>query len=116
MIEAEPWSYHVDGSPVYSLADILADLDQRSSQVARALRRKALPTGGVRPGEKAAPDETAIILYTSGATGMLLALPEARTADWSALSYVVYGASPIPLLCSATPPRSSAARSCSSTV
>ena len=27
----------------------------------------------------------------------LLALPEARTADWSALSYVVYGASPIPL-------------------
>ena len=36
-------------------------------------------------------------MYTSGATGMLLALPEARTADWSALSYVVYGASPIPL-------------------
>jgi long-chain acyl-CoA synthetase len=27
----------------------------------------------------------------------LLALPEARTADWSALSHVVYGASPIPL-------------------
>jgi long-chain acyl-CoA synthetase len=27
----------------------------------------------------------------------LLALPEARTTDWSALSYVVYGASPIPL-------------------
>src|SRR5262249_1274945 len=27
----------------------------------------------------------------------LLALPEARSADWSALSYVVYGASPIPL-------------------
>jgi acyl-CoA synthetase (AMP-forming)/AMP-acid ligase II len=27
----------------------------------------------------------------------LLALPEARTADWSKLSYVVYGASPIPL-------------------
>ena len=27
----------------------------------------------------------------------LLALPECRTADWSALSYVVYGASPIPL-------------------
>src|SRR5258705_7353773 len=23
MIEAEPWSYHVDGSPVYSLADII---------------------------------------------------------------------------------------------
>jgi acyl-CoA synthetase (AMP-forming)/AMP-acid ligase II len=27
----------------------------------------------------------------------LLALPESRTADWSALSHVVYGASPIPL-------------------
>jgi acyl-CoA synthetase (AMP-forming)/AMP-acid ligase II len=27
----------------------------------------------------------------------LLALPECKTADWSALSYVVYGASPIPL-------------------
>jgi acyl-CoA synthetase (AMP-forming)/AMP-acid ligase II len=27
----------------------------------------------------------------------LLALPECRTADWSALKYVVYGASPIPL-------------------
>ena len=27
----------------------------------------------------------------------LLALPECRIADWSALSYVVYGASPIPL-------------------
>jgi acyl-CoA synthetase (AMP-forming)/AMP-acid ligase II len=26
----------------------------------------------------------------------LLALPECKTADWSALSYVVYGASPIP--------------------
>jgi len=27
----------------------------------------------------------------------LLALPECRTADWSALSYLAYGASPIPL-------------------
>ena len=27
----------------------------------------------------------------------LLARPEAKTADWSALKYVVYGASPIPL-------------------
>jgi long-chain acyl-CoA synthetase len=294
MIEAEPWSYHVDGSPVYSLADIIrkrsaitpqgialteagrvtsfAELDQRSSQVARALRRKDVRPGdrvayigasgpefaevmygaakcraiftavnnrlSVRevlailadaeprvvvadppaaplvadvgtlgfdcdslitdldylawrdyasaddPGEVAAPDETALILYTSGTTGVpkgveltgrnlgcalhelhasieldegsvcaapvpffhvaglgmllaanlnggnllleqqadiagvlrllvdrkvthavlvptvlqrLLALPEARTADWSALSYVVYGASPIPL-------------------
>jgi hypothetical protein len=25
MSEAEPWSYHVDGSPVYSLADIIAE-------------------------------------------------------------------------------------------
>ena len=53
MSEAEPWSYHADGSPVYSLADIIrkrsattpgatafteagrltsfAELDQRSS-------------------------------------------------------------------------------------
>jgi acyl-CoA synthetase (AMP-forming)/AMP-acid ligase II len=90
-----------------------------------------------------APDETALILYTSDTAGVskgveltgrnlgcalheqqadiagvlrllvdrkvthavlvptvlqrLLALPEAKTADWSALSYVVYGASPIPL-------------------
>jgi len=71
MIEAEPWSYHVDGSPVYSLADIIrkrsaiteqaialteagrvtsfAELDQRSSQVARALQRK-----DVRPGDRVA--------------------------------------------------------------
>jgi acyl-CoA synthetase (AMP-forming)/AMP-acid ligase II len=76
MIEAEPWSYHPDGSPVYSLADIIrkrsavtpqaialtgagqltsfAELDQRSSQVARALQRKALPAGGVRPGDRVA--------------------------------------------------------------
>ena len=71
MIEAEPWSYHPDGSPVYSLADIIrkrsaitparialteagrttafAELDQRSSQVARALQRK-----DVRPGDRVA--------------------------------------------------------------
>jgi acyl-CoA synthetase (AMP-forming)/AMP-acid ligase II len=71
MSEAEPWSYHVDGSPVYSLADIIrkrsaitpeaiafteagrltsfAELDQRSSQVARALQRK-----DVRPGDRVA--------------------------------------------------------------
>src|SRR6185369_13778413 len=71
MIEAEPWSYHVDGSPVYSLADIIrkrsaiteqaialteagrltsfAELDQRSSQVALALQRK-----GVSPGDRVA--------------------------------------------------------------
>ena len=71
MIEAEPWSYHADGSPVYSLADIIrkraavtpaaialteagrttsfAELDRRSSQVARALRRK-----DVRPGDRVA--------------------------------------------------------------
>jgi len=292
--ETEPWSYHADGSPVYSLADIIrkrsaitpglialteagrltsfAELDQRSSQVARALQRKDVRPGdrvvfigasgpefaevmygaakcraiftavnnrlsarevlailadaeprvviadpaaaplvadvgtlgfdcdalitdldylawrdyahAMDPGEPAEPDETALILYTSGTTGApkgveltgrnlgcalhelhasidldtgsvcaapvpffhiaglgmllaanlnggnllleqradiaavlrllvdrqvthavlvptvlqrLLALPEARTADWSALSYVVYGASPIPL-------------------
>jgi acyl-CoA synthetase (AMP-forming)/AMP-acid ligase II len=139
MTESEPWSYHADGSPVYSLADIVrkrsaatpdaialaepgrltsfAALDRRSSQVARALQ-----AGGVRPGDRvafigangpeftevgygaakcraiftavnnrlaareilgilagaeppddpgeiASPDETALILYTSGTTG-----------------------------------------------
>jgi len=76
MIEAEPWSYHPDGSPVYSLADIIrkrsaitpgaiafteagrltsfAELDQRSSQVARALQHKALSAGGVCPGDRVA--------------------------------------------------------------
>ena len=76
MSEAEPWSYYPDGSPVYSLADIIrkrsaitpgaiafteagrltsfAELDRRSSQVARALQRKALPAGGVRPGDRVA--------------------------------------------------------------
>ncbi len=76
MSEAEPWSYYPDGSPVYSLAGIIrkrsaitpeaiafteagrltsfAELDRRSSQVARALQRKALPAGGVRPGDRVA--------------------------------------------------------------
>ena len=71
MTESEPWSYHPDGSPVYSLADIIrkraaatpaavalaeahrltsfADLDRRSSQVGRALQ-----AGGVRPGDRVA--------------------------------------------------------------
>src|SRR6266704_4996340 len=71
MTDSEPWSYHPDGSPVYSLADIIrkraaatpaaialaesgrltsfAELDRRSSQVARALR-----DGGVRPGDRVA--------------------------------------------------------------
>ena len=71
MTETEPWSYHPDGSPVYSLADIIrkrtaatpaavalaeahrltsfADLDRRSSQVGRALQ-----AGGVRPGDRVA--------------------------------------------------------------
>jgi acyl-CoA synthetase (AMP-forming)/AMP-acid ligase II len=221
MTESEPWSYHADGSPVYSLADIIrkratatpdaialaemgrltsfAALDRRSSQVAQALQ-----AGGVRPGDRVAfigangpeftevgygaakcraiftavnnrlaapeilgiladaeprvlvvdpaaaplvtrvgafgfdcavlvtgdsylswrdaapaedsgevadPDETALILYmrllvdrkvTHAAVvptvlQRLLALPECKTADWSALSHVVYGASPIPL-------------------
>jgi acyl-CoA synthetase (AMP-forming)/AMP-acid ligase II len=78
MIEAEPWSYHIDGSPVYSLADIIrkrsaitpqgialteagrttsfAELDQRSSQVARALQpgqtaEVMLPGGWLRTGD-----------------------------------------------------------------
>jgi acyl-CoA synthetase (AMP-forming)/AMP-acid ligase II len=71
MTETEPWSYYPDGSPVYSLADIIrqraaasparvalaepgrltsfADLDRRSSQVAQALQRK-----GVAPGDRVA--------------------------------------------------------------
>src|SRR6266700_1159407 len=71
MAESEPWSYHPDGSPVYSLADIIrkraaatpaaialaeagrltsfAELDRRSSQVVRALQ-----AGGVRPGGRVA--------------------------------------------------------------
>jgi acyl-CoA synthetase (AMP-forming)/AMP-acid ligase II len=71
MAASEPWSYHPDGSPVYSLADIIrkrasatptaialaeagrvtsfAELDRRSSQVARALQ-----AGGVRPGDRVA--------------------------------------------------------------
>jgi acyl-CoA synthetase (AMP-forming)/AMP-acid ligase II len=289
MAENEPWSYHPDGAPVYTLADIIrkraaatpeaialaeagrltsfAELDRRSSQVARALQAEGVSPGdrvayigasgpefaevmygaakcraifaavnnrlsarevlailadaGPRvvvtdpaaaalaadfkgailvtdggyqswrdaapaedPGEQAGPDETALLLYTSGTTGApkgveltgrnlgcalhelhtdigldtrsvcaapipffhiaglgmllaanlnggnllleqaadmagvlrllverkvthavlvptvlqrLLALPEARTTDWSTLSYVVYGASPIPL-------------------
>ena len=74
--ETEPWSYHADGSPVYSLADIIrkrsavtpaaialteagrltsfAELDRRSSQVARALQRKSLSAEGVRPGDRVA--------------------------------------------------------------
>lgn len=71
MAESEPWSYHPDGSPVYALADIIrkraavtpeaialgeagrntsfAELDRRSSQVARALAAK-----GVSPGDRVA--------------------------------------------------------------
>jgi acyl-CoA synthetase (AMP-forming)/AMP-acid ligase II len=71
MTETEPWSYHPDGSPVFSLADIIRkraaatpkaealaeagrltsfeDLDRRSSQVASALQ-----AGGVRPGDRVA--------------------------------------------------------------
>ncbi len=71
MTETEPWSYYPDGSPVYSLADIIrkraaatpaaialaeaarltsfAELDRRSSLTARALQ-----AGGVRPGDRVA--------------------------------------------------------------
>src|SRR5438552_7128545 len=181
MAENEPWSYHPDGTPVDALAAgfkgaiLVTDGGYQSW-------RDAAPAED--PGEQAGPDETALLLYTSGTTGApkgveltgrnlgcalhelhtdigldtlsvcaapipffhiaglgmllaanlnggnllleqaadmagvlrllverkvthavlvptvlqrLLALPEARTADWSALSYVVYGASPIPL-------------------
>jgi acyl-CoA synthetase (AMP-forming)/AMP-acid ligase II len=69
MTDSEPWSYHADGSPVYSLAEIIRkraaatpagialagtgqqssfeDLDRRSSQVARALQ-----ASGVLPGDR----------------------------------------------------------------
>ena len=178
--ETEPWSYHPDGSPVYSLADIIrkraaispapialaepgrltsfADLDRRSSQVAQALQRK-----GVAPGDRvafigASGPEFAEVLYGTAKCGAiftavnngpffhiaglglflaanlnggsllleqppdtlgvlrmlvdrkvthaavvptvlqrLLALPECQNAGWSALKYVIYGASPIPL-------------------
>jgi acyl-CoA synthetase (AMP-forming)/AMP-acid ligase II len=71
MTETEPWSFHPDGAPVFSLADIIRkraaatpkaealaeagrrtsfeDLDRRSSQVASALR-----AGGVQPGDRVA--------------------------------------------------------------
>jgi acyl-CoA synthetase (AMP-forming)/AMP-acid ligase II len=71
MTEREPWSYHADGSPVYSLAEIIrkraaatpdalaldiagrqtnfGELDRRSSQVAAALR-----VAGVGPGDRVA--------------------------------------------------------------
>ena len=74
MTETEPWSYYPDGSPVYSLADIIrkraavtpalialaepgrltsfAELDRRSSQVPRAfahrLRSAGRPMNGAR--------------------------------------------------------------------
>jgi acyl-CoA synthetase (AMP-forming)/AMP-acid ligase II len=71
MAESEPWSYHADGSPVYSLAEVIvrraavtpdavalsegdristfADLDRRSGQVAAALQGS-----GVEPGDRVA--------------------------------------------------------------
>ncbi len=109
MSEAEPWSYHVDGSPVYSLADIIAEAVRHHPGRDRVHRggpadlvrrtRPAVQPGRPRarcwlgfacgtlitdldylawrdyarpydPGEKAAPDETALILYTSGTTGV----------------------------------------------
>jgi non-ribosomal peptide synthetase component F len=67
MTASEPWSYHPDGSPVLSLADIIrkraaitpglvalaepgrltcfADLGRRSSQVAQALQREGVVRG-----------------------------------------------------------------------
>jgi long-subunit acyl-CoA synthetase (AMP-forming) len=119
----EPWSYHPDGSPVLSLADIIR------KRAAAPPRLKHWPADD--RGDLADPDETALILYTSGTTGapkgveltgrnlgcalhelhasigldsqavcaapipffhiaglgLLLALPECQTADWSSLSY-----------------------------
>src|SRR5580704_4994636 len=67
MIESEPWSYHADGTPVTSLADVIrkraaatpdgvalsragqvttfADIDARSSQAAAALRDAGVVAG-----------------------------------------------------------------------
>jgi long-chain acyl-CoA synthetase len=107
MTETEPWSYHPDGSPVLSLADIIrkraastpalialaepgrltsfADLDRRSSQVAQALQRK-----GVAPGDRvafigASGPEFAEVLYGAAKTRAIftavnnrLAAPEVR--------------------------------------
>lgn len=41
MSEAEPWSYHVDGSPVYSLADIIAEAVRHHPGRATGLVRTA---------------------------------------------------------------------------
>ncbi len=102
MGESEPWSYHPDGSPVYSLADIIrkraavspalialaepgrltsfADLDRRSSQVAQALRRK-----GVVPGDRvafigASGPEFAEVLYGTAKCGSIFTAVNNRLA------------------------------------
>ena len=100
--ETEPWSYHPDGSPVYSLADIIrkraaispapialaepgrltsfADLDRRSSQVAQALQRK-----GVAPGDRvafigASGPEFAEVLYGTAKCGAIFTAVNNRLA------------------------------------
>jgi hypothetical protein len=48
MSEAEPWSYHVDGSPVYSLADIAEAVRHhpgRATGLARTASGKLQPSG-----------------------------------------------------------------------
>jgi len=49
--ETEPWSYHADGSPVYSLADIIAEAVRRDSRGDRADRGG--PADLVRPARPA---------------------------------------------------------------
>src|SRR5579862_1413552 len=98
----EPWSYHADGSPVLSVADIIrkraavsparvalaepgrltvfADLDRRSSQVAQALRRK-----GVAPGDRvafigASGPEFAEVLYGAAKAGAIFTAVNNRLA------------------------------------
>ena len=84
---SEPWSYHPDDSPVYSLAanlnggSLLLEQPPDTLGVLRMLVDRKVTHAAVVP----------TVLQR------LLALPEYRTADWSALRYVVYGASPIPL-------------------
>jgi acyl-CoA synthetase (AMP-forming)/AMP-acid ligase II len=98
----EPWSYHADGSPVLSLADIIrkraavsparvalaepgrltsfADLDRRSSQVAQALRGK-----DVAPGDRvafigASGPEFAEVLYGAAKAGAIFTAVNNRLA------------------------------------
>jgi len=74
MIEAEPWSYHVDGSPVYSLADIIAE----------AVRHHPGATGG----ENVYPAEVESVLtgHPAVAEVAVVGVPSAR---WGESPYAV---------------------------